>query len=228
MANAGIIPTPNFENEFRHWYMVNHPNAAPLTDLQVRASYDATAAVPYTPPSPDPQPPVPQAPTAIGNMIKPVTRPPLGQAPQQRHLHLLAPVPGVPVAQLGGPNWKGIKHLGTGGGGSVTMWEWNGPPAGRPAVHDRIAIKSQRDPGPALLEEGRKMVYLNQANHSDHIVKLLVNPPTQITPAMVAAQHLHIDWLNGGAPGAGFARRLVMEYLSQGSLQDLREMRVSR
>ncbi|PVH77362.1 hypothetical protein DL98DRAFT_656795 [Cadophora sp. DSE1049] len=228
MAARAGVPTPQFEDEFRYWDDINDPNAVLLTNFQVQTRYAASQAVLYAPPVPPPAPPLARAPTALGGIIKPLGRPPLAPAPVAAHLPLLAPVPGVPAAAMGGINWIGVKHLGTGGGGAVTMWEWNGPAAGRPAIHDRIVIKLQPDPGPELLDEGAKLTYLNQANPSEHIVELLVSPATRMTPAMVLAENLPNAWLAGGGAGGGDVRRLVMEYLPQGSLHDLRGMRIGR
>lgn len=72
------------------------------------------------------------------------------------------------------------------------------------------------------------MTYLSGANLPEHIVTLLVNPPTRLTTAMVAAENLPIAWLAGGAAGGGFVRRLVMEYLPLGSMWDLQRMHWDR
>jgi len=85
-------------------------------------------------------------------------------------------------------------------------------------VHDKLAIKLQMNPGWNLFDEGAKMTYLSGATLPEHIVRLLVNPPTRLTPAMVAAEGIPNAWLVGGAAAGGFVRRLVMEYLPLGSL----------
>ena len=66
-------------------------------------------------------------------------------------------------------------------------------------VHDKLAIKLQMNPGWNLFDEGAKMTYLSGATLPEHIVRLLVNPPTRLTPAMVAAEGIPNAWLVGGA-----------------------------
>ncbi|KAG4436509.1 hypothetical protein IFR05_008015 [Cadophora sp. M221] len=115
--------------------------------------------------------------------------------------------------------WTGVKHLGTGGNGSVTLWEYTGHRIGQPPLpQDRkIAIKQEPLPTYALRREGRRMSRLNRAQ-SDHVVKLLVDPAAIITAQDAAMDAL---WI-------GTVRRLVMEYCPSGSLAELKTLRQNR
>ncbi|KAL2060035.1 hypothetical protein VTL71DRAFT_9857 [Oculimacula yallundae] len=182
--------TAAFYDEYREWEAHNDgplPFFAPSTDAQIDASYLAT---PFALPPVAPRPP-PRAPTALQAPLRAViARRQVVDPPTP--VALLAPFPTYPGG-YGGPNWTGVKHLGTGGGGTVTLWEYTGPAAGRPPIHDRIVAKKQELVGGGLLFESQYMMDLNAAM-SEHIVKLLVDPTPALTAASAAAEGLHPRW----------------------------------
>ncbi|KAL2060034.1 hypothetical protein VTL71DRAFT_9856 [Oculimacula yallundae] len=221
--------TAAFYHQYRFWEAYNNPLipllVAPSTNAQIFASYLATPFVlppPVPPPPPLPILPLGPAPTHVSARVQGlVTPPPANPTPAQIAIAAAAAALLVPIPNLagrGGPNWTGVKHLGTGGGGGVSLWEYTGPAAGRPLI-DRIAIKAAINPTPQLRNEGVLMVALGASN-SAHIISLL-QPPTIATAATAAAQGLNPLY-------AGLVPRLFLEYCTLGTLEDLMNMRIDR
>ena len=76
-------------------------------------------------------------------------------------------------------------------------------------MRDKIAVKLTNQRTTHLRDEGWHLSDLARGN-SQHIVDLLVNPATIITPAMALVEGLVPAW--GVLPG-GRVRRLIIEYV---------------
>ncbi|CZT04011.1 uncharacterized protein RCO7_05632 [Rhynchosporium graminicola] len=238
-ANPGVAANPGtlaFYTEYQDWDMYNDPTQAQgiLTVAQINAAYLTS---PFVLPPPLPPPiPVPPAVNIVPARRASQRRQRVETVPTAaasiRIAALLAPVPSL--TGLGGVDWTGVKHLGTGGGGAlttasrikVTLWEYTGP-APAPPIHNKIVVKQQDFPSPNLLNEGAFISDLTPAM-SQHIVELLVNPATVMTSAD-ATNQLGLA-IGGAAANAwiGSVRRLIMEYCSSGTLDDLGAIRSER
>ncbi|PVH77363.1 kinase-like protein [Cadophora sp. DSE1049] len=228
---AGVNPatqgTRNWSDEFyeafRFWDKINNPPRPPPAVQQkrraaIRASYNASQAVPFTLPALPIVVPAPAVPARLPPVIRPDNIPLLApdiepeEARYLRARHWPRRHGGVRA------NWSAVKILGSGAGGSVALWEWIGPAAGAPK-QTKVAVKGARRPRNRLTDEGRIMQELGTAR-SEHIVKLLV-PRHVLTPAMCTRRGLSNRW-------NGRTWQLVLEYCPGGTLDDLLDIRKAR
>ncbi|KAK0124073.1 hypothetical protein ONS95_009059 [Cadophora gregata] len=215
MADIGNLPVQRFIAEYQAWQAINSPTLPPTPAAIVVGVYNASRHTVYNPGAPVGPPPA-TGPTQRQSIIPPNNKPALAPAPTPG----IFPAWTAPVAPdvYNAANWRGVKQLGQGGFGTVTLWEYIGPQPAPP--RDKIAVKLGANPDLWLRDEGWYMEDLAQGN-SQHIVKLLVNPVTIVTPAMAAAEGLGPGW-------PGTVRRLIMEYCPQGSMRKLIDMRRER
>ncbi len=68
-----------------------------------------------------------------------------------------------------GPDWKGVKVLGSGGNGVASLWEYQGPNTS--PRHRRVVIKQSRRSG--LREERDIMLRLGDSRSNPHVVHLI-------------------------------------------------------
>lgn len=106
--------------------------------------------------------------------------------------------------------------LGRGGGGEVTLWEYNGLPQFPQPINRKVAVKRARLLQEELTRESRIMGILNAAS-SDHVVRLLRTPNT-LTQDMVTSEGLPQAWI-------GLVNSMNLEYCPQGSLRELTRRR---
>ena len=142
-------------------------------------------------------------------------------------------------------NWKGAKILGSGGNGQycdiiqcplvaisltpylstavASLWEWSSNATTKPATdHHQIVVKLNRDTNFSfdLEDEGEIMMSLKKVP-SKHIVKILARPKA-LSRRDCARERLAVaNW-------QGKVKRLVMEYCSKGSLEQLKANRRAR
>ncbi|KAL2060029.1 hypothetical protein VTL71DRAFT_9851 [Oculimacula yallundae] len=217
---AAILAAPNFVAQYLDWEKINKPNFPPTPAANVVANYNASRLTPYIVPAAG-LPPLPNGPSPILEIIKPVPIPPVSTAGPAT-FNPTADFPTVPA------NWQGVKLLGDGNYGEVSLWEWHdtaNPPLPIPQI-TKIAVKVSPNPTIFLRNEADTMSLLNTAN-SQHIVRLLVDPATLMTQAGMTAEALgDAAWLM--PPPLERVRRLIMEYCEQGSLDKLVVMRKER
>ncbi|KAH7389107.1 kinase-like domain-containing protein [Cadophora sp. MPI-SDFR-AT-0126] len=216
MAGHGDAAT--FYNEYLWWENYNDPNRVPSTIGEINQSYGLTPFVLPAPVSPPDPLPVPE----LGPPVQGVAerRQVVEHQPTEDELALLERLPGLGNNVHGGPNWKGVKHLGSGAGGSVCLWEYIGPPAGRPPTpHDKVVIKLAHYTNTSSLRE-RNIFWDMGMSGSHHIVKML-DTDNIIDEEAADAQGLDPVWI-------GFVRRIVLEYCPSGTLEDLKDLRIQR
>ncbi|CZT46777.1 uncharacterized protein RSE6_07265 [Rhynchosporium secalis] len=216
---AAIGGAANFAAEYRAWEQINTGLPPITTAAAAPGVYNISRTIPYPPPAVGLPPPVPNGLTPILNRLKPNPIPPAAPAALAVVLPSRPDFPGNPA------HWTGVKILGAGAFGEVSLWEWNKPAGVVAPPVPKIAVKTAATPaaGSILHEEGQVMNGLNMAN-SAHIVELIVNPPVDVTLASAAAEGLPVGWVTATPR----VRRLIMEYCDQGSLRELIRMRRAR
>ncbi|KAH7319023.1 kinase-like domain-containing protein [Rhexocercosporidium sp. MPI-PUGE-AT-0058] len=219
------------------WDQYNKPpGAVALTNAQMRAQYrlsfmgpPGTPLVPFggggipAPPTATIQPPV-AVPIVRGAVLpvpkNPATEPPPPPAVAAVRAPFTTALFAPRSIPSGHANWTAVKVLGGGGGGVVVLWQYTGLAAAAPAI-TKIAVKSRATyVNDSLQFEGSIMTGLN-TSRSQHITKLIVDPPHVMTAADCAAEGIPMVW-------NGITRRLIMEYYEQGSLLRLIRARQDR
>ncbi len=110
-------------------------------------------------------------------------------------------------------NWKGVRVLGTGGFSMVGHWTYDKQQQNLPLSLD-VAVKEVQEAKYDLKNEGDIMHELGK--YSEHIVRLAKEP----TPVDWEAEGLEDEW-------DGRYKRLIMEYCSQGTLDELLKRRIA-
>lgn len=124
----------------------------------------------------------------------------------ERQEFLKRTIPELQTISANGKNvWAGIKFLGEGGNAMVGLWKYGN-------INRHVVVKEllATNPDPqtnSLLDEGEIMQKLKQGAH---MVKILVEP----TVVIPRDEKLGKKWTN-------VVRRLLMEFCSLGSMEDL-------
>ncbi|KAG4422461.1 hypothetical protein IFR04_004362 [Cadophora malorum] len=218
---AFLAANPGFLADQQRWFTYNNrPNAVVPANAAIIANWRTTPFVRGLLPMANYIPPARPAPSDL--VIVPET------AAQQAQRLLDEPVnirPRFAPRGLGkrATNWKGVKILGSGANAVASLWEWSGSATTKPTTdHLQIVVKLNTDQNFAfdLEDEGDMMMSLKNVP-SKHIVKILA-PPKALSRRDCARERLAVaNW-------QGKVKRLVMEYCSKGSLQQLKANRSAR